>query len=73
MNFHLEPENYAEFVNTLHISVMVDAARPFVSEDIKNDTILFPPKEVQDLIEFSLPRGEAQKFWDEQWARFKSA
>jgi spermidine/putrescine transport system substrate-binding protein len=73
MNFHLDPKNYAEFVNTLHISVLVDAARPYVKESIKNDKILFPSKKVQSRIVFSLPRGEAQKFWDDAWASFKSA
>ena len=73
MNFHLDPKNYAEFVNTLHISVLVDAARPYVKQSIKNDPLLFPSKKVQSRIVFSLPRGEAQKFWDDAWASFKSA
>jgi spermidine/putrescine transport system substrate-binding protein len=73
MNFHLDPKNYAEFVNTLHISVLVDAARPYVKENIKKDPILFPSKAVQSRITFSLPRGAAQQYWDEAWANFKAA
>ena len=73
MNNHLDPKVYAEFVNTLGISVLVADARPYIRKEIQESTILFPPKDVQDRITFSLPRGEAQKFWDDAWARFKAA
>jgi spermidine/putrescine transport system substrate-binding protein len=74
MNFHLDPKNYAKFVNTLGISpAMVPASIKYVKPSIVKSKILNPPKAVAKRIQFSLGHGASQQYRDQAWARFLSA
>ena len=74
MNFHLEPKNYAKFVNTLGISpALVPAALPYVKPAIVKSKILNPPKAVASRIQFSLAHGASQQYRDQAWAQFLSS
>lgn len=74
MNFHLEPQNYGNFVNATATSpAMLPASLPYVSAAIRNDPVLNPPKSVTDRITFDRGHGESQMYRDQAWANFKSA
>jgi spermidine/putrescine transport system substrate-binding protein len=74
MNFHLEPKNYAKFVNTLGISpALVPAALPYVKPAIVKSKILNPPKVVASRIQFDEGHGASQQYRDKAWAQFLSA
>jgi hypothetical protein len=73
MNNHLDPEVYANFVNTLGISVMVPDALPMFEPAIRDSPILNPPEESRERITVRTSDGAAQQYYDEQWPNFKSA
>lgn len=73
LNFHLEPENAANFSNTLSVAPIVPASVPFLKQVIREDPIINPPAEVLARITYWGYLGEAQRSWDDAWARVKSA
>jgi spermidine/putrescine-binding protein len=74
MNFHLDPKNYATFVNATATSpAMLPGCLPYVNASIRNDPVLNPDKSVTDRIVFDRAHGESQKYRDQAWANFKAA
>lgn len=74
MNFHLDPKNYASFVNATATSpAMLPACLPYVKASIRNDPVLNPDKQVTSRIVFDKAHGESQQYRDKAWANFKSA
>jgi spermidine/putrescine transport system substrate-binding protein len=72
VNFHLEPANYADFINTVNSAgVMPD--NQSITEALRTTPILTPGKEVRDKIVFHQVLGDAQPIWDAAWDAFKAA
>ncbi len=73
LNFHLEPENAANFCNTLSVAPIVPESEQYVNEAIRNDPILNPSDEVLGRLSYWSYLGEVQRLWDDAWTRVKSA
>jgi spermidine/putrescine transport system substrate-binding protein len=73
MNYHLTPKVTANFVNTLACSSIMPAASPFLSPKLRKNAITNPPPSIYKRVAFQEFLGEAQRYWDDEWARFKSA
>jgi hypothetical protein len=73
MNFHLDPENYADFVDTTFTAYVEEAVTPLIKPVIANSpTLAFDPDTV-DRIEYEQFKGEAAPLWARVWDEFKSA
>jgi len=73
LNFHLEPEIAANFCNTLSVAPIMPASEPYIDAAIKDNPITNPPSAVLDRISYWSYLGNAQRLWDDAWARVKSA
>jgi spermidine/putrescine transport system substrate-binding protein len=73
MNFHLEPEQYADFVNTTGTAYVMEAATPFIDESISQNPILTPDPSTLAKVEFEKFLGEGTPLWAKYWDQFKSA
>ncbi len=73
MNFHLDPRNYADFVNTTGTAYVSSAATPYIDKSISRNPILFPAPEVLAKVEYENYLGEALALWSKAWDEFKSA
>jgi spermidine/putrescine-binding protein len=73
MNWHLEPEQYADFVNTTSTAYVSPAATPFVKKSISENPILFPDEATLAKVEFEKFLGDATADWAKAWEEFKSA
>jgi len=73
MNYHLDPKVTANFVNTEAIASIEPAANKYVQAKIRNNHVANPPASVYKRVSFQAFLGEAQRYWDDEWARFKSA
>ena len=69
MNFHLDPVNYADFVNTTGTAYIVPKATEFVKKSIAEDPILAFDEKTVSLLEFEKFKGpEATKMWADAWS-----
>lgn len=73
MNFHLDPKNYADFVNSTYSAYVEDAATPFINPEIANNPILKFDEAVLAKVEYEEFKGEAAPLWAQVWDEFKSA
>ena len=73
MDYHLQPKVAANFANTLSIAPIEREAVQYIDPKLKKSPITNPSPDVLDRIEFKKFVGEAQKLYDDAWARFKSA
>jgi spermidine/putrescine transport system substrate-binding protein len=73
MNFHLDPKNYASFVNATGTAYVEDAATPYIEESISKNPILYPDPDVLARVEYEDYLGEATETWSKIWDEFKSA
>lgn len=74
INFHADPVQNADFVNTLNIASVVPEAAPLITPEITASTILFPPADVRNRIEFFTARPqEGEKVWMAAWDEFRAA
>jgi spermidine/putrescine transport system substrate-binding protein len=72
VNFRLEPEQYADFINTVNSAgVMPD--NEDITEELRATPILNPDADVRSRIEFHEFLGEAAESWQTAWDAFKSA
>jgi spermidine/putrescine transport system substrate-binding protein len=70
MDFHLEPKNYASFVNAMGPAYTVQAAEPYIKKSIKDNPILKYNEEALKGVEFEGFLGPDQtakrgKMWEE--------
>jgi spermidine/putrescine-binding protein len=73
MNFHLQPRQYADFVNSTGTAYLMPAASPYIKKQISHDPILaFNPKLVNK-ITFEAFKGKALGIWNQTWNEIKSA
>jgi spermidine/putrescine transport system substrate-binding protein len=73
MNFHLEPEQYADFVNTTGTAYLMPAATPFVKDEIASNPILAFDEETFASVTFEAFKGEALGAWTKAWNEVKAA
>lgn len=73
MNWHLDPEQYADFVNTTGTAYVSPASTPYIKKSISKNPILFPDEATLAEVEFELFLGEATADWSKAWDEFKSA
>ena len=73
MNYHLRPKVTGNFANSLSIGSVEPSAEKYVSAKLKANPVTYPPRSVYKRATFARYLGEAQQYWDEAWARFKSA
>jgi spermidine/putrescine-binding protein len=72
-NFHFEPHNYADFVNTTRTAFCEAAARPYINHGIATSPVMYPPKSVLKRVEFLQGVGRAQTVYDNVWQEVKAA
>jgi spermidine/putrescine transport system substrate-binding protein len=73
MDFHLRPEQYADFVNTTGTAYLMPAATPFIKTEIADNPILAFDEEMVSRIQFEDFKGEAIGMWSRAWNEFKAA
>jgi spermidine/putrescine transport system substrate-binding protein len=67
MNFHLEPKNYADFVNTTGTAYLEPAATPLIRKQISNDPILAFDQDTVSKLTFEKTKGQATELWTTAW------
>lgn len=73
LNFHLDPENYAGFVNATGSSWVESAAEAYIKPEIAGSTALKPSASELEQIEWLQFVGEAQALYQKAWEAFKAA
>jgi spermidine/putrescine transport system substrate-binding protein len=73
MNFHLQPREYADFVNTTGTAYVSSAATPYIDKAISKNPILYPAPDVLAKVEYENYLGDALALWSKAWDEFKSA
>lgn len=73
MDWHLDPRQYADFVNTTGTAYVEEAAKRFIKPSIASNPILFPDKSVLTQVEYEKFLGEATADWARVWDEFKAA
>jgi spermidine/putrescine-binding protein len=73
MNFHHEPENYADFINTTGSAWVNFAAEPLIKEELRTNPVLQPDPAILDKLEYETFLGEATGTWSRIWEEFKAA
>jgi hypothetical protein len=74
MNFHLDPKNYAGFINTIGSAYVEQSAEPFIDKSIvKNPSLRYDPATLET-IEFEKFLGaDATKLRTQIWEEVKAA
>ena len=72
VNFHLDPANYADFINTVS-SPGVQSSNTAITEALRTSPVLNPSAEVRKKIVFHNVLGDATELWQQTWDGFKAA
>jgi spermidine/putrescine-binding protein len=73
LNFHMEPQNYADFVNTTYASWVSSAADPYIDPTLVSNPALKPTDAELDTTEWTQFLGEATVYYNKAWEAFKAA
>lgn len=73
LDFHLEPEVYAGFVNATGSAWVSAAAEPYIKKGILDNPALKPTPEQLDKVEWTRFIGEATELYSRVWQEFKAA
>jgi spermidine/putrescine transport system substrate-binding protein len=74
MDFLLRPEISAQIINESYYPMANDAAIPFISPEIINNPIIFPPSEVVENSEITLSLSpEGLELYEDIWQQFMGA
>ncbi len=73
LDFHLEPKNYAGFVNATGSAWVMPAAEPYIDKAILNAPSLQPDPAVIAKVEFEKYLGAATALWTKTWEQFLAA
>jgi spermidine/putrescine transport system substrate-binding protein len=73
MDFHLQPKQYADFVNSTGTAYLMPDASPFVKKEISENPILAFDDELFDRVTFEAFKGESLGTWTKAWNEVKSA
>ena len=73
LNFHLDPKNYADFVNTTGSAWVEQAAEPYIDPKLVKSAPLKPSADDLAKAEWLHFVGEAQALYQKAWEKFKAA
>ena len=74
MNFLLDPQEYAQFVNATGTAYLVPKATPYIKSSISKNPILYPSPAVLGKVEFDRYLGGAGAIaWANTWQEVKAA
>jgi spermidine/putrescine-binding protein len=73
MDFHLDPKNYAEFINTTGAAFVEPDAAQYISKSIVDSPITAFDQEVVQRVEFYTFLGEAAGAWARAWDEVQAA
>jgi spermidine/putrescine transport system substrate-binding protein len=74
LNYLLRPEISAEIVNQYHYATANEAAHAFIGPEIRDNPIIFPPREDIQRAEWYLPLSpQGEKLYADVWERFLAA
>jgi len=74
LDFLLRPEISGKIINESYYAMANDAALPFVSSEIINNPIIYPPSEIIENSEITLSLSpEGLKLYDDIWQQFMDA
>jgi spermidine/putrescine transport system substrate-binding protein len=73
MNFGLEPEQYADFVNVTGAAYVEQEAEQFIDPDIVSSPALAPDPAVLETVEYEDFLGDATTAWSHAWEEVKAA
>jgi spermidine/putrescine transport system substrate-binding protein len=73
MDFHLQPKQYADFVNTTGTAYLMPDATPFIKKEITDNPVLAFSEETFDRVTFEDFKGESLGMWTQAWNEVKSA
>jgi spermidine/putrescine-binding protein len=72
VNFALEKDRYADFINTVN-SAGVMTTNELIKSELLTSPVLNPGADVRGRITFHAPLGEATAMWQQVWDGFKAA
>jgi len=73
LNFHLDPKEYATFVNATGSSWVESAADPYITASLVNSSALKPTPAQLAKVEWTAFVGAATALWASAWAKFEAA
>jgi spermidine/putrescine transport system substrate-binding protein len=73
MDFGLDPQQYADFVNVTGAAYVEAAAEQYIDKDIVDSPALAPDPAVLDTVEYEDFLGEATTLWNSAWEEVKAA
>jgi spermidine/putrescine transport system substrate-binding protein len=73
LNFHMDPKNYADFVNTTSSSWVSAAADPYIDPSLVKNPVLKPTAAELDKTEWTQYLGAATVYYNQAWEAFKAA
>lgn len=73
MNMMYEPEISAEVVSRLLFATPIQPAFDLLSDELKNNTDLFPPQDILEKCEGLAPVGDALELYDRLWTQLTSS
>jgi spermidine/putrescine-binding protein len=73
MDFGLDPQQYADFVNVTGAAYVESAAQQYIDKDIVESPALAPDPAVLDTVEYEDFLGEATTLWNSAWEEVKAA
>ena len=73
INFLCDPENALQNVDYIQYSTPNTGAYELLSDDVKNNSGLYPSKEVLDKCEIFVDLGDSLELYDESWMDIKTA
>ena len=71
INFMLQPEIAGKNINEIWYAMPIPAALPFVDEEIRNDTNIFPSPEIMARSEFMEDLGNYTEVMERAWSELK--
>jgi spermidine/putrescine transport system substrate-binding protein len=73
LNFHMDPVNYADFVNSTSSSWVSSAADQYIKPELLDSKVLKLTPEELALVEMTQYLGEATPLYGKAWEEFKAA
>jgi len=73
MNYMLEPKVGAALTNTVNYGSPNKAAVPYISKDILDNPLIYPPADVLAKLPFQKDIGDAELEYSDRWTEVKSA
>ena len=73
LNFHMDPRNYADFVNTTSSSWVSSAADQYIQPSLVQNAVLKPTAAELDKTEWTQYLGPATVYYNQAWEAFKAA